>query len=342
MKNLILMMLFVPLFTAAQKTHTVKPKETLYSLARLYNVHPRELAAYNNISVETGLSLGQVIKIPAKTTMEPLPVPSMVKKEPEIKKESPEKKEPAQKKEPEVKQVQVTKTVIPAKKEGSTPIYHKVAKKETLYHISKLYNNVTVEDIKKWNKLTGDGVSEGTSLIVGYSKEAGIKTTETVKEKTKEEIKEIVKEDPKTDVPEKKEAEPVVKSEPVKKQPANPVRIEESENVPAKNFNGGIFKSLYEKQVKAKNNLAEESGQAGVFKSTSGWEDGKYYCLTNSATPGTIVKVTNPANNRSVYAKVLDLIPDLKQNDGLIIRISNAAAAELGAKNDNFESTINF
>ena len=72
MKNFLVLLFLVPLFAAAQTPHTVKAKETLYSLARKYNVHPRELAAYNNIPVETSLVLGQVIRIPLKTTMAPL------------------------------------------------------------------------------------------------------------------------------------------------------------------------------------------------------------------------------------------------------------------------------
>ena len=166
MKNFVVLLFFVPLFAGAQTTHTVQAKETLYSLARKYNVHPRELAAYNNIPVETSLTLGQVIKIPAKTTMAPLAVPVPAKKEPVVKKEETPKTVAAPKKE------EVAKTPEPVKKEqeGSYPVYHKVGKKETLYHISKLYNNLTIDDIKKWNKLTGDGLSEGTNLIVGYSK----------------------------------------------------------------------------------------------------------------------------------------------------------------------------
>lgn len=342
MKNLIVLLFFVPLFATAQKTHTVKPKETLYSLARLYNIHPRELATYNNIPVETSLSVGQVIKIPASTTMAPLTVPPPVKKEPETKTVPVVKKEPETKIEPIVKAEPVTKTITPAKKEGSYPIYHKVAKKETLYHISKLYEKVSIDDIKKWNKLSGDGVSEGTNLIVGYSKEQGTKPTEAIKEKKEEEVKTVVKEIPKITEPEKKEADKVVKNEPVKMEETKPVKKEEANPVTGKNFNGGIFKTLYEKQVSGKANVSEAKGPAGIFKSTSGWEDGKYYCLTNSAPPGSIVKVTNPANQRSVYAKVLDLIPDLKQNAGLVIRLSNSAASELGVNTDNFESTINF
>jgi len=339
MKNLIVLFFFIPLFATAQKTHVVKAKETLYSLARLYNIHPRELAAYNNIPVGTGLTLGQVIKIPANPTMAPL-APVTEKKDEVVKKDPEPKKEPVVKKDPEIKTEPVTK--ITTAKKSSAPVYHKVAKKETLYHISKLYN-ITIDDIKKWNKISGEGVSEGTNLIVGYGNDVAAKPVETVKEtkpvETVKETKTVVKETPKTIEPEKKEADKVVKTEPAKKEP---VKKDEISNVTGKDFKGGVFKNLYEKQANDKDKIAEEKGLAGIFKSTSGWEDGKYYCLTNSAAPGTIVKITNPANQHSVYAKVLDLIPDLKQNAGLVIRISNAAASELGATADNFESIINY
>ena len=65
--------MLVPFFSWAQKTHKVGPKESLYSISRLYNVHPRDLAAYNNIPVESTLSIGQVLKIPTKKTLPPLP-----------------------------------------------------------------------------------------------------------------------------------------------------------------------------------------------------------------------------------------------------------------------------
>ena len=45
--------------------------------------------------------------------------------------------------------------------------------------------------------------------------------------------------------------------------------------------------------------------------------------------PGTVVKVTNAVNGKFVYAKVLGEIPPIKENDGLLVRISNAATTEL-------------
>ena len=88
--------------------------------------------------------------------------------------------------------------------------------------------------------------------------------------------------------------------------------------------------------------MNKNSGSAGVFKSTSGWQDGKYYCFNNDAAPGTVLKVTNNATGKSVYAKVLDAIPDIKQNSGLSVVLSNAAAEELGTGENKFDCVLSY
>src|SRR3954469_25066448 len=44
--------------------HTVQPKENWYSVARIYNINPKQLAPYNKLGLEKALSIGQVLKIP--------------------------------------------------------------------------------------------------------------------------------------------------------------------------------------------------------------------------------------------------------------------------------------
>src|SRR6185312_9907674 len=44
--------------------HKVIPKENFYSIGRLYNVSPKDIAAYNNLQFEKGLSVGETLKIP--------------------------------------------------------------------------------------------------------------------------------------------------------------------------------------------------------------------------------------------------------------------------------------
>ena len=84
------------------------------------------------------------------------------------------------------------------------------------------------------------------------------------------------------------------------------------------------------------------NGQAGIFKSTSGWQDGKYYALMNNVTVGTVVRVTDPTTGKSVYTKVLGQLPEMKESAGLTIRISNAAAAELGQGEGRFNVQVNY
>jgi len=327
MKKFFCLLFLVPFFAVAQKvvTHKVGPKESLSSIGRLYNINGRELANYNKIDYDKGLAVGQILKIPVKSDAD-------IPKIPKETVTAPGKEKP-------VKETAPAKNVTPADIKG-TPIYHTVAKKETLYHISTLYGKVPVENIKKWNNLSSDGLTEGTKLIVGYTHtKADAKPTEAkspvvVAKKTEEKDATVNNKqaEEKTTATETAKKEAAVNNEPVAKMP---------DNFKSADFKGGVFKNLFDEQAKGKY-ITTESGTAGIFKSTSGWEDGKYYCLHNNAAAGTILRITNNATGKSVYAKVLDLITDIKQNNGLIIRLSNSAADALGVVDNKFDCTINY
>ncbi|MFL5787893.1 MAG: hypothetical protein ACJ748_07555, partial [Flavisolibacter sp.] len=92
---------------------------------------------------------------------------------------------------------------------------------------------------------------------------------------------------------------------------------------------GGYFRTQFDQQVKVQPLKAEMTATAGIFKTASGWQDGKYYVLMDNIDPGTIVRVVNPSNNRIVYAKVLGSMNGIRQNQGYDVRISNAAASAL-------------
>ncbi len=321
-------------------SHTVAPKENYYSIGRLYNISPREIAPFNNLELEKGLSLNQSIKIPLIET-------------------------------------NFAQSNAAVANEALVPVYHLVKEKETLTQISTLYNKIPLESLRSWNKLKGETLSPGGKLIVGYlrvnpelsalasGKTAPVAVTAPTPAPAPKPASEPVKPSPtpqKSDAPKepvakKPEApakktepekpvkpaateQPVAKKEPPAPPPVEPVRTDPTPaHSSGKSFDGGSFRSVYESQVKKKS-TASESGTAAVFKSTSGWEDGKYYCLHNSAAPGTIVKITSKVNGKSVYAKVLDVMPDMRQNNDLIIRISNAAAQELGVAEPKFDCML--
>ena len=52
--------------TTSKNTHLVQPKESLFSIARLYNVSVEDLDKENSVLIKDGLQVGQEIKIPNK------------------------------------------------------------------------------------------------------------------------------------------------------------------------------------------------------------------------------------------------------------------------------------
>lgn len=297
-------------------THTVQPKENFYSLGRMYNISPKEIAPFNNLQLDKGLNLNEVIKVPLT---------------------------PAN----------FVQTGTAAADEALVPVYHAMKDKEGLYRVSVNYNKLPLEALKKWNNIKGDAVPNGTNLIVGYLKvkkqlsvlatlpkikpaentaPAIVKKETTIS--TKEPVVIIKKESPESP---KETAGTSIK--PVVTKDAEPVQQAPVNMGDTKNFNGGIFKKDFDKQAKSET-VINETGGAAIFKSNSGWGDGKYYCLHNSAPSGTIIKLTSITTGKSIYAKVLDVIPDIKQNSGLLIRISNAAVHELGVGDGKFDCTV--
>jgi hypothetical protein len=125
-------------------------------------------------------------------------------------------------------------------------------------------------------------------------------------------VKELPKEEP------KKEAE-------IKKEIPETIKKEEVGSMAGQ----GYFRASFDLQSRTTPVTKMETVTSGIFKTTSGWQDAKYYLLLDKVQSGTIVKLTNPENNKIVFAKVLGEMNGIRQNQGLDIRISNAAAAAL-------------
>jgi LysM repeat protein len=213
---------------------------------------------------------------------------------------------------------------------SGTPVYYKVKDKDDLAKVSINNNNVPVSNLKGWNDLSGDIVKEGSKLIIGFLISKAMPSV-TIKNKTRTEEPVV---QPAEKLVEKAEEKAVIITEekPVAKTEEKPVSADY-----------GFFKSSFDQQVKITPAVNHETVTSGVFKTTSGWQDAKYYLLMDGVHPGTIVKVINPENNKVVYAKVLGEMSGIRQNEGLNIRISNAAAAALQIpEQDKFIVKINY
>lgn len=287
--------------------HTVVAKETWYSVGRIYNLSPKDIAAFNKTTIEKPLAIAQTLQIPLTA-------------------------------------VNFSQDGQKAGDEVFVPLYHQVQEKEWMYRISTRYNKVPVEALEKWNNVKNDQLKSGMWIVVGYLKVktgqsplAASGTGKVAAPPVKEEAKkpETAKVDPPK--PEPVKTEPV-KPEPVKPEPAKEepkVTEQPAPGTPA-NHKGGAFRRQYEESG------ATITGNSGVFRSTSGWNDGKYYALMNNVPVGTIVKVTFSSTNKTIYAKVLGQLPEMRESVGLSLRISDAAASELGVTNPKFYVDVKY
>ncbi|MGV3656357.1 MAG: LysM peptidoglycan-binding domain-containing protein [Chitinophagaceae bacterium] len=268
--------------------HTVAAKETFYSIGRLYNISPKDIAAFNNVQMEGGLNIGQSLMIPLKDGN------------------------------------------FSQSAAKGTPVYYTVGQGEGLYRVSVNSGKVALDNIRKWNSLQGDNVSPGQQLIVGYLVSAEMQAKPVV-----------AKAEPAPAQPERRE--PVqqreeqrtetVRTEPVRTEPAPQPRTTSNNNNTSRTQvatgGSGYFKSQFEQQSRSSSAGRDVTVTSGIFKTSSGWQDAKYYALIDKVEPGTIVQVINPSNNKIIYAKVLGEMSGIRQNAGLELRISNAAASAL-------------
>lgn len=266
--------------------HTVAAKENFYSIGRLYNISPKDIAAFNGVDMAAGLSIGQNIQIPLKAA-------------------------------------NFTQTAV-----AGTPVYYTVGEGEGLYRVSVNSGKVQMENIRKWNNLRGDAVTPGQKLIVGYLVSTEMASNPIVAKAE-------------TPAPQPQKSEPVAvqtreepqRTEPAKTEPApKPKTTTTASNTPrtaAAASGSGYFKNQFEHQSRNSGAGRDVTVTSGIFKTSSGWQDSKYYALIDKVEPGTIVQVINPSNNKAIYAKVLGEMSGIRQNAGLELRISNAAASAL-------------
>ena len=102
--------------------------------------------------------------------------------------------------------------------------------------------------------------------------------------------------------------------------------------------NEGYFASLFSSQKKAAT-FQTLNGTAAVFKSMSGWQDNKFYILTNELPVGTIVRITT-TDFKSICAKVINALPEV--GTAIQYRLNDAAAAILGVTNKTFQVSVTY
>jgi len=133
------------------RIHTVVPKETLYSISRLYDVSVEDIKLWNNLK-DNALSTGQQLTIKRKSTVT-------------------------------TENTKITET-------KSLTGVHTVAAKESLYSIGRLYG-ISVQQLKEWNGIEGSELKIGQTLFVSqpmYGKDTEVKTNQNQVTEVKEPV----------------------------------------------------------------------------------------------------------------------------------------------------------
>ena len=118
---------------AASKVHQVKSGEHLTAIARRYGVDARTLADWNGLSFNEPLLPGQTLRLGADKIAD--------------------------------KTARTTKTAKTAKKEAPALVTHQVKKGDSITAIARRYG-VTIDEIKRWNKIASNQVNVGDTIRV--------------------------------------------------------------------------------------------------------------------------------------------------------------------------------
>lgn len=189
--------------------------------------------------------------------------------------------------------------------------YHIVQEGETLYSISKKYQT-TVEVIRDLNNLGDAPLSLGQKLLVPKKEESQENKQEAKKEGQKDlEVKNT---------------------------------NDDQRETKASRKGNAVSKENYSKTIEK---IAEfdiekisEKGFAGELDKEEG-DPTRNYCHHHEAEVGTVIMVTNPANGKSVFVKVLKNVP-LDEQDGVMIYMTEAARKSIGLDKSKARVELNY
>jgi LysM repeat protein len=256
----------------------------------------------------------------------------------------------------EIGQILKIPYVPKAKAKSSDATLHKVAPKETLYSIAKLYN-ISVEDIKTWNNLKDGAISTDQELIVRKRGTASTPTTTINNVKGKhtvasgETLYSIARQYGVT-VPQLMEWNKITGSElklgdVLTVVSAGTEQKTQTATIGASKVTVSETKPIVEKENTIRISEAvtgsdevKQSGLAELIEGTDG--NRKYLALHRTAKVGTIMKVRNELNNREVFVRVIGTIPDTGINDKIVIKISKSAFDRLGAIDLKFRAEVTY
>jgi LysM repeat protein len=287
-------------------THVVAAKETMFSISQAYNVSVDEIREWNNLT-SNALSIGQELII----------------------------KKPAGAVKPASTGTVTVSTARPSNGKGT----HVVAPKETLYSIARQYD-ISVQDLKDWNKIEDNEISIGQELFVATPKPGQTiapTTTSPAATAASGGAGAVAPAAVAVTAPPKKPATTAGTPATDNKGPVTAdSRQATAQSSPSEPREQTIRIS---ESVKSSDEVLE-TGLAELIDGTEG--NRKYLALHRTAPVGTILKVKNEMNDREVFVRVMGKLPDTALTNKLVIKISKSAFDRLGAIDPRFRVEVTY
>jgi LysM repeat protein len=285
--------------------HKVNQGQTMFAVVRQYGTTIQSLREANP-GIADNVQSGQTLRVPY--------TPKTRKKE-DVKKEDSKKEKEKEKEKEEAKVPAKESAPLPPPPSGAAPTadakvsvapsgVHKVEPGQTLYRVAVKYG-VLMADLRKWNNLKDDNLTDGQELIVS---EKGLEKAKPVVAEPKKVVTNVVKDSvrAKAAVPEK-----VMK----------PVE----EVAPPKVITG---------------KRTSESGLAEVIETDE--STSKFLALHRTAPIGALVEVLNEYNQEKIIVRVIGRIPDTSVNDDIIIKLSSRAFEKVSPNSKRFRAVISY
>lgn len=284
---------------AEDKTHVVKPGESLYSIARMYNVSVNDLKRMNaSLAASTNIKAGQKIIVSTTESVQQ-----------------------------------------PKKASALLAKLHTVAKGETLYGICKMYG-VSVAEVKQWNNLSDLNLKMGQKLVVNkmnqmalYKPTAVPSTPDTpyreedIRPRASALLASASNVTPVTPIADEP-SEATVPVAPV----AKPVYL--TEGLRTSSSNAAEYPSIFNQYSSHGFRIKKNKGAANYLADAMGGNQN--LAFYNDAETGSVIRVTNLMNKRTVFVKVIGKVPPADASSEITIKLSNKAAQDLGAIDDKF------
>ena len=210
--------------------------------------------------------------------------------------------------------------------------FHIVIQSQTLFSISRMYGK-SVDQIKQWNNLPSNSISIGQKLIVsnkGFNENNSVKGNVIPKTTGTSIVEEI---QPSVNMSQNKI------SDDAKIESTKDVK-ENYTNISSENKLSEINKTSDEKIVFAKGRYEVNENGLATFMVEDDSNSNKYYALHRTAPVGTIVRVLNTTNSKKIFVKIIGTLPDTKENEGSLIKISKASADKLDVSENSFPADL--